>query len=178
MSTFVRLILVVMGLALLTACGSSMTRPDDSPALNLKGQQFKSVDVKVATEMREKFSGNSIFKETVLRENILRLLRVNKFVPNLGDETNGEYVLEVTVINGRIRSNFSAVFWGVMAGPDLLDGEVSVKKTTGEFVGRFRVNANYAFGGAAGGKEQVRMNWLYDAFAKQVVAGLLGDDKK
>jgi hypothetical protein len=36
----------------------------------------------------------------------------------------------------------------------------------------FEVNANYAFGGLAGGQDSVRMNWMYDKFAELASAEL------
>ena len=42
----------------------------------------------------------------------------------------------------------------------------------------FKVTASYALGGWGGGQDGLRMNWLYEAFAKEVVKAFTGEEKK
>ncbi len=56
-----------------------------------------------------------------------------------------------------------------MAGGDAVDGEVVVKDLTGKVLDKFAVKVTYAFGGIAGGEDETRVGYLYDAFAQEVV---------
>jgi hypothetical protein len=68
--------------------------------------------------------------------------------------------------------------WGAMSGNDSIKGDATVRDATGVIVDQFHVDASYALGGFAGGQDAARMNWLYEAFAKQVVVALTGEAKK
>jgi hypothetical protein len=74
----------------------------------------------------------------------------------------------------RIRSSFSAGMWGVMAGADRLEGDVFVKNEEGKILNSFSISASYTWGGSIGGNDDIRMNWLYDKFAKLTVKNILG----
>ena len=56
-----------------------------------------------------------------------------------------------------------------MAGNDAVEGEVVVKDVTGKVLDKFAVKVTYAFGGIAGGDDDTRVGYLYDAFADEVV---------
>lgn len=82
--------------------------------------------------------------------------------------------IEVIVTEIRVRSNFSAVMWGFLAGSDSLAGQVIVRDTSGNELQRFSVSASYALGGLAGGQDDTRMGWLYETFAKHTIEELTG----
>ena len=73
--------------------------------------------------------------------------------------------VEIVVTDIRVRGAFAAIMFGFMAGDDHVTGVVRVVDASGRALRSFEVNANYAFGGVAGGQDSVRMNWLYDKFA-------------
>ena len=77
--------------------------------------------------------------------------------------------MDVVVTRVRVRSSASALWWGFMAGNDAVDGEVVVKDLTGKVLDKFAVKVTYAFGGLAGGEDETRVGYLYDAFAQEVV---------
>ncbi len=67
-----------------------------------------------------------------------------------------------------------------MAGDDHIKGDVLVRAPDGTELQSFSVNASYAFGGLGGGQDSVRMNWLYENFAKRVaeeVTGTISEDQ-
>jgi Domain of unknown function (DUF4410) len=80
--------------------------------------------------------------------------------------------VEIVVTDIRVRGAFAAIMFGVMAGNDHVTGTVRVLDPTGRALRSFEVNANYAFGGAVGGQDGVRMNWMYDKFADLAAAEL------
>ena len=49
-----------------------------------------------------------------------------------------------------------------------VDGDVTLKDASGKVLDKFSVSTSYALGGFAGGSDS-RIDWLYEAFAKQVV---------
>lgn len=80
--------------------------------------------------------------------------------------------VEIVVTDIRVRGAFAAIMFGVMAGNDHVTGTVRVLDPAGRALRSFEVNANYAFGGLAGGQDSVRMNWMYDKFAELAAAEL------
>ena len=80
--------------------------------------------------------------------------------------------VEIVVTDVRVRGAFTAIMFGVMAGSDHITGTVRVLDPAGRALRSFEVNANYAFGGLAGGQDSVRMSWMYDKFADLAAAEL------
>jgi hypothetical protein len=80
--------------------------------------------------------------------------------------------VEIVVTDIRVRGAFAAIMFGAMAGNDHVTGTVLVLDSTNRALRSFEVNANYAFGGLAGGQDSVRMNWMYDKFAELASAEL------
>lgn len=163
-------LLVACLLASLSACTSSI-KPDETGArYRHDGQTFSVVDIVVTPQLEEKFAGNGIFNALSLRDAVRRQLRVKQLYAE-----DGPNKLEVTLTEGRLRSNFNAIVWGVWAGSDYLSGDVVVKDASNQVIGRYHVSASYALGGGGGGRREVRTGWLYDAFAKEAVKGIVGD---
>ncbi len=77
--------------------------------------------------------------------------------------------LDIEVTHIRVRSTFNAVMWGAMAGNDAIHGDIVIKDSSGKVLDEFTVKASYALGGLAAGQDGMRMDWLYEAFAKEVV---------
>ncbi len=78
----------------------------------------------------------------------------------------------VEVKDVRVRSNFSAVMWGFMAGNDHITGDIVIQNNNGSELDRFEVSVSYALGGLAGGMDSSRMGWLYETFAEETVKEL------
>ncbi len=87
---------------------------------------------------------NLKFSPDDLSQNVLRALQSN----NLIDPSSHNRV-EIVVKEIRVRSNFSAVMWGFMAGSDHITGEVNIKDATDKTLNSFEVSASYALGGLA-----------------------------
>jgi hypothetical protein len=85
-------------------------------------------------------------------------------------QADGDARLSVSVLSIRSRSAFAAIMFGVLAGDDHIKGRVDVLGKNNEIIASFDVSSSYAFGGIAGGMEDVRMGWLYDSFAKSTVS--------
>ncbi|MGZ0710085.1 DUF4410 domain-containing protein [Coraliomargarita sp. W4R53] len=85
--------------------------------------------------------------------------------------------LNVSVTNLRVRSSFNAMMWGAMAGSDSLQGDVVLRDHTGQKLDEFSVKASYALGGLAG-QDEMRMDWLYEAFSGEIVKEFKGENIK
>ncbi len=90
----------------------------------------------------------------------------------------GQYQVNVTIEEFRVRSAVAAVMLGIMAGTDSINGRVQVVDATGHQIHAFKVNASYGLGGFAGGQDGMRMNWLYDKFAELTLNELSAATKK
>jgi hypothetical protein len=115
--------------------------------------------------VRDKLKDNDKFSTSGLRSAVEQGLRANTM---LAAQPSGGIAMDVLVTNVRIRSKFNAVMWGPMAGGDSVDGDVTLKDASGKVLDKFSVSTSYALGGFAGGSDS-RIDWLYEAFAKQVV---------
>jgi hypothetical protein len=82
--------------------------------------------------------------------------------------------IEIVITDIRVRSNFSAIMFGFMAGSDSVTGDVIATASDGKELQRFTVSASYALGGLGGGQDDARMGWLYETFAQHTVDELMG----
>ncbi len=114
-------------------------------------------------------------QQTLLRS--IELALSNRQLLNK-EKKDGVVSLHVTVTHVRVRNTFNAVMWGAMSGNDSIEGDITVKDAAGGVIDAFHVNTSYALGGIAGGQDSTRMNWLYEAFAKQVVSAVTGVENK
>jgi len=155
----------------LTGCGGSVTRPDTSasvvtPLANAKTHKATLV---MTDAMKAKLADNLRFDENVLASMINRRLEVAGAIAD-----DAPYSVAVTITDVRVRSSFSAVMFGFMAGDDHIVGTVELRNAEMKPVHQFEVKASYAFGGFAGGQDSARMGYLYEKFSELVVVELRG----
>lgn len=153
--------------ALVTGCASGVKRADGQKTGTFQPTAefpIGKISVSVSPAAREKLKNSFKFSPDQMRSAIQTALSSNQLYK---DGTG--MMLDVLVTRVRVRSTFNAIMWGAMAGNDAVEGEVSVKDATGKQLDKFSVNASYALGGFAGGQDQMRTNWLYEAFAKEVL---------
>lgn len=160
------LIVLVSGLA---ACASGVNKSTTSSNYQYQGQKFSSVKVSLNDNAQAKLQDNIKFDSQKFEQIISRTMQANGLI----DTASGNRV-DVQVTDIRVRSTFSAVMWGFMAGNDRVVGTVSLKQTSGAPVHEFEVSASYALGGWGGGQDDSRMNWLYEEFAKLTVNEIMG----
>ena len=157
-----RLFAVLLSAVVLTACSSAVKRPDGvAPAQIDQTIKYSGVNVSFTDEGKEMHRENLKFSPDDLSKNVVRALQSN----NLIDPSSSNR-LEIVVKEVRVRSNFSAIMWGFMAGSDHITGDVNIKDGTDKTLNSFEVSASYALGGLAGGQDDARMSWLYEKFAE------------
>lgn len=153
---------VLLSAVLLSACSSAVKRPEGAaPAQINQTMKYSGVNVSFSEEGKEMHRENLKFSPDDLSQNVLRALRSN----NLIDPTSSNRI-EIVVKEIRVRSNFSAIMWGFMAGSDHITGDVNIKDRADKTLNSFEVSASYALGGLGGGQDDARMGWLYEKFAE------------
>jgi len=156
----------------LTACASSVKRIGDFSNYEYSGQKFNKINVSLSPEAQAQYPGRTLFKTDMLSWAVASQLKAKGLYSDLSQD-----LIEIVVTHIRIRSSFSADFWGVMAGADRLDGDVFVKNAEGKVLNSFGISASYALGGSIAGNDDIRLKWLYDKFAELTVKNILGKRK-
>lgn len=166
---------LVLSAIILTACSSGAIRQPTATATRviLSGSnQVAAVTLTMTDEAKKKAAENLKFNPDELLSHVKRALEASSLLNASPDQPRPN--LEVQVKDVRVRSNFSAVMWGFMAGADLIKADIVVRDQTGKELDRFEVSASYALGGLAGGQDGARMGWLYETFAEETIKELTG----
>jgi len=158
---------------LLAGCTAGVTR--NSPAAaNRAGisasNQVSSVSLSMTDDAKKKQIDNLKFNSDELLGTVRRALDSSKLVNASEDAPRPS--LEIQVTDMRVRSTFTAVALGFMAGADSINANIILRDKSGAEVDRFAVSASYALGGLAGGQDSSRMSWLYEKFAEVTVKEL------
>ena len=167
-------VLIVFAL-LLTACASGVTKLDSGNSADPKKmeQTVSKVNVWLNDDAKKLVSDNLKFSSDTLKTMIERTLQSQNLIKPEAGQT-----LDIEITGFRVRSNFSAIMFGFMAGNDNVEGVVSIKDSNGKTIKKSKVAASYALGGIGGGQDDARMGWLYEEFTKHTVAELSGEPVK
>ena len=160
----------------LAACASSVQRAPEiglqQPQFDDPGEQAGSLTIDLSDEARKEAADNLKFSQEELFQMIRQSLEVNNLLAEQSDVALP--TIEVTVTSVRVRSSFTAVMFGFMAGNDHINGDVTVRASNGDTLQQFSVLASYALGGLAGGQDSSRLDWLYENFAERMTEELMG----
>lgn len=168
-----KLVSVVVAAVILGGCASGVSRTPSAAGgqVHTMGfKQFSKVSLTLTNEAKEKMADNLKFNPDELLSHVKRALDSRSLIGNVSDQQLPK--VEVVVKDMRVRSNFSAVMWGFMAGADSIRGDIVLTDPSGKELDRFEVSASYALGGLAGGQDTARMGWLYETFAEEVIKEL------
>ena len=86
-------------------------------------------------------------------------------------DPTGAYDVAIEFDGMRLRSGFSAVMWGAMAGADRLNVTVRVMNGSSQ-IKSFKTSTSTALGGAIYGSPTKRMNRMVATLSKRIVASL------
>ncbi|CAI8694790.1 MULTISPECIES: DUF4410 domain-containing protein [Burkholderia] len=168
--------LALVTIGFLSGCASSVTRDAGNQAgatatasTSKFGTKPVIVQVTLDAAAQEALKDNLKFSPKKLQEQIESALDARKLLAK-ADSTDAMH-LNVEVTGIRVRSSFSAVMFGFMAGSDYVDGTVTLVGTDNRQVDRFKVSASYALGGIAG-MDGTRMDWLYENFTEKTLSTL------
>lgn len=138
-------------------------------------QYLSTIPAKVATirlndAAKAKVADNLSFNQNALLDHVKRALQAKELLNEA--QPDPAHAIEIVVKDFRVRSSFSAVMFGFMAGDDNITGDVILRDAGGRELNRFEIKASYALGGLAGGMNDSRMGWLYEKFAQLTVENL------
>lgn len=170
-----KLLCVISAVIVLTGCASGVTRaPSSATAVSHVGvsanNRINGISVSLTDDAKKKVADNLKFNPDELLNHVKRALEGNSLLGASSDKPSPN--LEIQVKDMRVRSNFSAVMWGFMAGSDSVTADIVLKDQAGKELDRFEVSASYALGGLAGGQDSARMGWLYEKFAEETLKEL------
>jgi uncharacterized protein YceK len=168
-----RIILSFALVCALSACSGVVTRPDSASHYAYNGERFSAVKVEMTQNAQTQLSDNATFQLDQLKGNLEERLNADGLLV-----AGEKYRVQVAVKEIRVRSTFSAIMWGFMAGDDHIQGEVTILGADDLPIHTFDVKASYALGGFAGGQDGMRMNWLYRRFAELTSEEIRNVNKK
>lgn len=173
-------LLSALAVVIFTAgCASGVSRGPNAAASQVivsANHQLASLSLSLTDDAKKKAAENLKFNPDELYNHVKRALEANSLLTGAADTTRPK--LEIQVKDMRVRSNFSAVMWGFMAGADSVAGDIIIKDPAGRELDRYEVSASYALGGLAGGQDSARMSWLYEKFAEETVKELTKQQAK
>lgn len=172
-----RTLLALSVITMIAGCASGVSRqPNKSDLVTAtttqtakvsKSNPLTSATITLSKGAADKQAENLKFNKDMLLDHVKRALEANQLL--LTDYKKPNLSLEVLVKDMRVRSNFSAIMFGFMAGNDSITGDIIIRDPKGQEIDRFEVSASYALGGIAGGVDDARMGWLYENFALETV---------
>lgn len=163
-----KLLLALCVTGFLYGCSSGVQRAAETPPGQVvlsQSTQIADVTIGMTSAAKQKAAENLKFNHNELLDHVKRALDSQSLISQ--EENLPTVHIEVKDI--RVRSNFSAVMWGFMAGADSITGDIVIKAADGRELDRFEVSVSYALGGLAGGQDTARMGWLYEKFAEETL---------
>jgi hypothetical protein len=162
--------------AVLAGCASGVRHADDAAKREAYfaggGKLAREVTLSLDKNAQAQISGEARFSRDRLLSTVKSALEARGLLAQSPDASLP--TIEIVVTDVRVRSSFSAVMFGFMAGDDRIVGDMIARDSAGKELQRFSVSASYALGGFGGGQDEARMGWLYQTFAKELVNGLTG----
>ena len=160
---------------LLAGCAAGVKRAEDAEKRRAYfaggGKLASEVTISMSKQAQAQVPDNAGFDQKRLLVAVQRQLRAKGLLANAPDAELP--TIEIVITDIRVRTSFSAIMFGVMAGDDHITGDVIARDKSGRELQRFQVSASYALGGVAG-RHETRMGWLYGKFAEQTVNELTG----
>lgn len=157
-------------------CGSAVLRSESANELGnalLTGPAV--VRVIVADEARRKRHFPEDMNVGEVQALVEQQLAAKGLLAGGNDEAASEVVVEIT--GARIRSRWVATTFGFMAGTDHIHARTMLFDAGGRKMNHFNVMTSYALGGVVGGATSIRVPWVYEQFAEDVVGALTGAEK-
>jgi len=173
----IKLVAALAIVSVLAACASGVTRMDPASTPNVSTAKtepsIKSVSIWLNEDAKKLQAENLKFNQEELRATVERLL-----VSQNLQKPGATQLLDIEITSLRVRSAFSAIMFGFMAGNDNVEGVVSIKDANGAVLKKAKIKASYALGGVGGGTDGARLGWLYEEFAKHAAAEVSGAPAK
>lgn len=161
---------VIILALVMTGCASGVKRASNaaSDIISLSNSnQIGAVSLSLTEQGKQAAAENADFNADELLDHVKKALTAKSILNDASEKPLSN--LEVQIKDVSVRSTFSAIMFGFLAGSDSVLGDVVLKDAEGKEITRFEVSASYALGGLAGGQDGARMGWLYEKFAEETV---------
>lgn len=157
---------------LISGCASNVKRKNLSgptvPATCItQDRPAGKIVISLTAEAQKDLADNIKFDQDEFKDKVVKMLTARSLL-NESVKRSDLPIIEIEVEDIRVRSTLTAAMFGFMAGNDSLTGHVMIKSPSGEMLDEFTISASYALGGAIGGQDSVRLNWLYEEFAEEM----------
>jgi outer membrane murein-binding lipoprotein Lpp len=166
-------ILIILSLVTtlsLSACSSSVKRNNSNSSINSSlRSEVNEVTINFTDEVKTKIKNINSFNIIKFNEGIIEKLDSSGLL-----NASSQKTLEIEIDSIRIRSAFSAVMFGFMAGADHISGNIIIKNKSQHVIGEYEISASYALGGLAGGQNETRINWMSNRFSELTAETLSG----
>ena len=171
---------ILVLVAVLAGCATGVQRSDDATkreAYFAKGGKLaRDVTISLNDNARARIVDNPGFDRDRLLAIVKQGLDAKGWLAKTPDPSLP--TIEIIITDIRVRSGFSAVMFGFLAGNDSITGDVVARDAAGKELQRFSVSASYALGGLGGGQDNTRLGWLYESFATEMIKELGGSEGK
>lgn len=148
-----------------TAMMSEKSEVKDASTPIISFKPLRALTVGLDSKAAAKLPDNQNFSVDKLFEKINFILSTSKYLQAQNNSSNLR--MDVVITNIRVRSGMSAIMFGVLAGADSINGQVTIKDND-KVIDKFEVDISYALGGAMGGTD-TRMSWMYEAFSDKIL---------
>ena len=133
--------LTILMVVVLAGCASGVQRTDDpgrrAAYFSGGGKVAQDVTLTLSKEAQAKLADNLKFDQEKLLATVRRALDAKGLLAKSPDASLPK--IEIVVTDIRVRSNFSAVMFGFMAGNDSVAGDVVARSADGKEIQRFSV---------------------------------------
>lgn len=138
------------------------------PSALASGQQVRCVTVSLDHEQLPP----AVIEVAELYE-VTRILdnRVREQLASRGMNSDGALDVEIEVIGMRLRSNGTAIWWGLFAGGDWITVDANVTEH-GQSIKRFQTGTATALGGFIFGGRSVRVGRMMKTLAERIAEGI------
>jgi len=166
----IKSICVILLALLMVGCASGVKRgPNAGTAIVTLSNtnQIGAVTLSLTEQGKQAAAESTDFDANELLDHVKKALTAKSLLNDASEKPLSH--LEVQIKDVSVRSTFTAVMFGFLAGSDSVLGDVVLKDAEGKEISRFEVSASYALGGIAGGQDDTRMGWLYEKFAEETI---------
>src|SRR3569832_2484330 len=153
---------IILSAVMLAGCAAGVKQAIVVFWLFLTTQPAKSISISLNDEVKTKVSVYLKFDQSALLNTVKRALTARNLLNE--SKPDASHTIEIVMKDFRVRSNFTAVMFGFMAGNDSITGDVVLRDAAGESaqgIGSADFEAVQLF---SGGMVVAWLGWLFVFF--------------
>ena len=169
--------LAPLAACIVVACSSAVPPSGDTARSHLVAAQTAAarkagdISLMLTQDAEIQAAGTGKFSKGRLLATLRRALERNDVLTHDADPRLPR--IDITISDVHTRANSIAIAFGPEGDDDYLEGQVMVRSPAGATLQEFTVSASYAMGaGFIARRDDPPMDWLYESFARRVLAVL------